>query len=284
MDEQRRLQKQQLARCEQTRQHVVRGDAMLGTVSWAEIDQMLATYRALGEAGVPEAWVGLARYHLDPRGLHRSAGDAAEYACRAILAGSLDGARLLRQAMPALRDDPRAQPPSATQARDALTRLLSADDTGVVHHVLGSMAFDGLGGPQDIAAFVACHAIAAERGFADSLFEMSLIYATGTGAAKDPQKALDYCRRAAERGQPRACYNLGAWYATGSGVAQDEAKARTWYQRASEAGHGPATATLGVMVMTGQGGAADPEHAEQLFHLAEEQGVDVEAFLEQLGL
>jgi hypothetical protein len=284
MDEQRRLQSKQLARCEQTRQRVLRGDAILGMVSPAELDQMLTTYRALGDAGVPEAWVGLARYHLDASGLHPSVGDAAECACRAILGGSVDGARLLRQALPGLRAEQLAEPPSAAQARDALVRMLPGDDTGIVHHVLGSIAFDGVGGPQDIPAFVACHSIAAERGLPDSLFEMSLIYAIGTGVAPDRERAFDYCKRAAERGQPRACYNLAAWYATGTGVAKDEAKARTWYQRASEAGHGPSTATLAVMVMTGEGGAPDPELAKQLLERAEEQGVDVEAFLQQLGL
>jgi len=183
MEERRRLQKQQLAQCERTRQHVVRGDAMLGTVSPAEIDQMLATYRELGEAGVPEAWVGLTRYHLDPHGLHRSVGAAAECACRAILGGSLDGARLLRQAMPALSGDPRAQPPSAARARDALTRMLSDDDTGLVHHVLGSMAFDGLGGPQDIPAFVAHHSIAADRGLGLIHSRGRFVYVAVTWAA-----------------------------------------------------------------------------------------------------
>ncbi|HEX8110191.1 MAG TPA: SEL1-like repeat protein [Kofleriaceae bacterium] len=43
-------------------------------------------------------------------------------------------------------------------------------------------------------------------------------------------------------------------------------------------------ATLAVMVMTGRGGDPDPERAEQLFERAEEQGVDVEAFRNQLGL
>jgi TPR repeat protein len=283
MAEQSEINQQRLRRCESIRQRVLRGDAIVGVVSIADIEQMVATYRELGAAGVADAWVGLGRYHLDPSGLHRSVADAAECACRAVAAGSLDGVRLLRVVVPA-QHDMEHQPPSASNARHALERMLASDDTGLVHHVLGLLAFHGLGGPKDVATYVQHQVIAADRGHADALFEMSVLLATGTGVVKDFNKALGYCRKAAELDHPRACYNLGAFHATGRGVKRDEAKARTWYERASNAGHGEATATLAAMVMTGSGGDADPTRAEELFDRAGEQGIDVAAFRQRFGI
>ena len=221
MDERERLEQ-----CERTRLRVLRGDAILGLASTPEIDHMIAMYRELGEAGVADAWLGLGQYHLDPSGLHGSVVEAAECACRAVALRSLEGTRLLRRVLPALRDLKLADPPSAARARDALVQMLRSDDTGLAHHVLGLLAFNGVGGKKDRAASVKYQTIAAERGFADAQFEMSLLLATGTGIAKDAAAALGYCMLAAEQGQARACYNLGAWYATGHGVPLDEAKAR----------------------------------------------------------
>src|SRR5215510_6863338 len=74
-----------LAQCEERRQRVLRGDGMIGILPAAEIEQMVTMYRALGEAGVADAWLGLGRYHTDQSGLHWSMEDAADCACRAIV-------------------------------------------------------------------------------------------------------------------------------------------------------------------------------------------------------
>ena len=273
-----------LEQCEEMRSRVLRGDGAIGILPVEEIEQMVASYRTLGEAGEPRAWVGLGHYHLDDNGLDWSLEDAAECACRAVALGSVDGAKLLRRVLPALRAEELDDPPHAPAARAKLESLLATDRAGDLHHLYGLLLFHGFGGEKDLTGNVKQQTLAADRGHVDAQFELYVLLSTGTGAEKDEVTALKHCVAAAEKGHGRAAYNLGAFYATGRGVPLDEAKARVWYGRASEAGNGRATATLAMMVMTGSGGEADEPRGEDLFALAEEQGFDVDSFRDQVGI
>jgi uncharacterized protein len=273
-----------LAQCEERRLRVLRGDGVIGIMPVEEIEQMVATYRELGEAGVAEAWLGLARYHLDDSGLLPSLEDAVANGARAVALGSVEARRVLVGALPRFRSEGLDDPPHAADAHRAIDAARAEDADGHNHHFAGLLAFHGFGTPRDAEAAFRLHEIAAARGDADAMFELYVFLSTGQGGSKDEAKALDWCTKAAERGHARACYNLGAFYATGRGVEQDEAKALGWYEKASDAGNGRATATLAYMVAQGSGYAPDPDRAEKLFELAEEQGFDVESFREQVGV
>jgi TPR repeat protein len=271
-----------LAQCEERRMRILRGDLAIGIMPIAEAEQMVEIYRALGDAGVAEAFVGLGSYHLDPNGVHPSIEDAAECACRAIVLGSLPGRDLLRRVLPALHAEELSDPPHAAGAARAIDAALADDTSGRAHYLAGLIAFHGFGRPKDLDACLRLQEEAAARGDTDAMFELYVLLSTGTGVAKDETAALAWCTKAAELDHPRACYNMGAFAATGRGVPLDEAAAKRWYERASDAGNGRATATLGYMLLSGS--EADQARAEELFGLAEDQGFDVEGFLAQLGL
>jgi TPR repeat protein len=278
VDKELRLRFQQ---CEERRLRVLRGDAALGILPIAEIDEMVATYRELGEAGMLEAWMSLAHYHDDPNGLHESLDEAAEAACRALSLGSVEARAYLRHFLPRFAQDI-APPAHAADAARALHAKLESDRDGTVHYLAGLFAFHGFGVTRDVVECARLHAIGAEKGDPDAMFEMYVLLSTGTGVAKDEAAALVWCRRAADENQPRACYNMGAFYATGRGVERDEAEAIRWYERASDFGSGAATATLAYMIHRGDGCVADPARAEELFALAEELGFDTAALRAQL--
>jgi hypothetical protein len=167
----------------------------------------------------------------------------------------------------------------------ALARELCRDDPdGAAHVLLGYMTHRGYGVPKDDAENARLQTIAAERGNADAMFELSVLAYNGALGARDPDAAIRWCRAAGERGHARAAYNLGAFYAVGNGVPRDPAQALAWYVKASAAGHGQASATAGIMIWKGEGTAPDPVRGKQLLSLAESQGVDPTPLLEEAGL
>ena len=55
------------------------------------------------------------------------------------------------------------------------------------------------------------------------------MYDTGTGIARDADKAVQWARQSAEQGNANGQFNLGAAYAGGRGVPQDNVEAYKWY-------------------------------------------------------
>jgi TPR repeat protein len=137
---------------------------------------------------------------------------------------------------------------------------------------------------KDLKKSVKYHTKAAELGNADAMFELYVLYSTGTGVKKDNKVAIEWCQKAAEKGQPRACSNMAGFYATGNGVPKDMDLSVEWYDRASKAGNGKASATLGVMYKMGAEIPKDNKKAEKYFKIAEEQLFDVQEFLDMFGL
>jgi hypothetical protein len=271
-----------LAQCEERRQCVLRGDALIGIMPVEEIEQMVQIYRALGEAGVAAAWVGLGEYHLDASGVDLSLADATECACRAAALGSAEGRLLLLRVLFDFRADGYPDPAHAREARQAVEAAAATDSLAA--YLAGLLAFHGFGGKKDLKAAVRHHQAAAALGNTDAMFELYVHLSTGTGVPKDEAAALAWCEKAAALGHARACYNLGAFYATGRGVPKDAAKSLAWYEKAAQAGNGRATATLAYMVISGEGCPADPVRGEALFAQAAGQGFDVEGFRAQVGV
>lgn len=275
-----------LARCEEARLRVLRGDGIIGIMPVEEVRQMVADYEALLARGVTEAAIGLAEYHLDENGLDCSPAKAADRAGTAVIAGSVPARSILRASVVRVRMEAEEDPANAAAAFAAIDGARGESDaTGDAAYHAALLAFHGYGTAKDLERCVALHEEAAAKGHAGAMFELYVLHATGQGTAKDEAKALAWCVEAAEKGMSRACFNLGAFYATGrGGVEKDEAKAFAWYGKASTAGHGKATATLAYMTMRGEGCEANAERAEELFALAAAQGFDVATFREQLGV
>ena len=164
-------------------------------------------------------------------------------------------------------------------------RKLSDDPDGAIDYLLGLMAHNGRGRPENRTDAFRLHAQAAGRGNADAQFEMSLFLFLGLAGETNYQDAMAYLFKAAEQDHPRACLNLGAFYATGKyGLLMNVEEAYRWYVRAADAGSAPATGRLAVMSLLGQGTPVDAAAAKQWINRADIEGFDVDEVLEANGL
>lgn len=94
---------------------------------------------------------------------------------------------------------------------------------------------------------------AAEKGDADSQFNIGLMYEQGIGVGKDEKSALAWYRKSAEQGNSNAQYNLAVLYENGRGGDVDFAQAHQWYRKAVQQGDGLAIGNLGMLYVRGQG-------------------------------
>lgn len=113
---------------------------------------------------------------------------------------------------------------------------------------------------------------AAEKGFADGMVNMGILYRDGAGVEKDLKQAASWYLKAAEHGSAKAQNNLGVMHYNGEGVEKDPAKAAEWYLKAAQQGFSYSQATLGDMHLTGDGVAEDPAAAVRWYSLAADQG------------
>ena len=75
---------------------------------------------------------------------------------------------------------------------------------------------------------------AAERGDAESQYQLGVRYATGNGIATDDAQAARWIEKAATQGHVGAQFDLGLMYADGNGVPQDSATAVSWLRKAAD--------------------------------------------------
>ena len=75
---------------------------------------------------------------------------------------------------------------------------------------------------------------------------------------------VEFYRKAAEKGDAEAMFNLGVMYAKGRGVGKDEKKAVEWYQKAADKGHAGAMFNLGVDVREGPGRGQGREEGRRI--------------------
>lgn len=94
---------------------------------------------------------------------------------------------------------------------------------------------------------------AADKGHADSQFNVALMYEKGIGVAKDEKQAVLWYGKSAAQGNSAAQFNLGVMYENGHGTAVDFAKAHEWYRKASVQGDPLAIGNLGMLYLRGQG-------------------------------
>ena len=104
--------------------------------------------------------------------------------------------------------------------------------------------------------------LAAEGGDRDAQYELSILYGSGTGVAKDVARALEWLRKAAKQDQVKAQYTLAAIYAGGMyGVPRDDRIAIDWLRKSAKLGYAEAQYALGLAYAEGRGVEKDATQA-----------------------
>ena len=104
------------------------------------------------------------------------------------------------------------------------------------------------------------------------MVELGILYAAGSGVAKDEAQARKLFERAAAAGNPRGVTRLTALAGGGAaGPPTDPAEARAMLMKAAEANSAEAQFQLGVMYAEGTGGPKDDVAARAMFEKAAAQ-------------
>jgi uncharacterized protein len=122
-----------------------------------------------------------------------------------------------------------------------------------------------------MAEAIAAYRKAVDKGSTAAMVELGILYAAGSGVAKDEAQARALFERAAAAGNPRGAVNLMALASSG-GAAADPAKTRALLARAAETNSAEAQYQLGQMMAEGIGGPKDDVAARALFEKAAAQG------------
>jgi uncharacterized protein len=131
----------------------------------------------------------------------------------------------------------------------AFTVATDAQAQGNANFEAGIAAYQANDLPLAYKSFLA----AAKEGYADSQFNVALMYERGIGIGKDEKEAVFWYGKAASQGSAAAQFNLGVLYENGRGTEIDFAKANEWYRRASVQGDALAIGNLGMLYVRGQG-------------------------------
>lgn len=94
---------------------------------------------------------------------------------------------------------------------------------------------------------------AAEKGDADSQYNLAMMYERGIGVEKNEKEAIVWYRKSAELGSSNAQFNLAVMYENGHGCDVDFAQANLWYRKAAEQGDPLAIGNLGMLYLRAQG-------------------------------
>jgi TPR repeat protein/peptidoglycan hydrolase-like protein with peptidoglycan-binding domain len=95
----------------------------------------------------------------------------------------------------------------------------------------------------------------------------------GLGVAKDQQAAAGWLLRAAQRGSAQSAFNVGVMYERGFVVERDSTKAIEWYRKAVEANVPMAKHNLALLLRDGKGAPRNGKEAVELLRSAARQGM-----------
>jgi TPR repeat protein len=109
---------------------------------------------------------------------------------------------------------------------------------------------------------------ASDKGSTSAMVELGVLYATGSGVARDEAEARKLFERAAQAGNPRGVTNLAAL--GGGSASTDPVRARELLAKAAET-NAEAQYQLGLMLADGTGGPNDDAGARALFEKAAAQ-------------
>lgn len=156
-------------------------------------------------------------------------------------------------------------------ALEIFTGLADTENAEAQAH-LGYMYYKGEGVEADPDRAVDWYRRAAVLGNRDAQYNLAVAYAFGEGVAQDDTQAVRWYRHAAEQGSAIAQYSLGVSYALGEGVVRDDSQATIWYRAAAEQGYAAAQYNLGYSYRTGNGIDADDAEAMHWFTSAARNG------------
>ena len=123
-----------------------------------------------------------------------------------------------------------------------------------------------------LADAIAAYRKAIDKGSTAAMVELGILYAAGSGVAKDEAQARQLFERAAAAGNPRGITRLTALSGGGAaGPPTDPAQARAMLMKAAEANSAEAQFQLGVMYAEGTGGPKDDAAARAMFEKAAAQ-------------
>jgi TPR repeat protein len=123
-----------------------------------------------------------------------------------------------------------------------------------------------------LADAIAAYRKAIDKGSSAAMVELGILYAAGSGVAKDEAQARALFERAAAAGNPRGVTRLTALANGGAaGPPADPAQARAMLAKAAEANSAEAQFQLGVMYAEGTGGPKDDVAARAMFEKAAAQ-------------
>jgi uncharacterized protein len=111
-----------------------------------------------------------------------------------------------------------------------------------------------------------------QRGDAQAMGTLGLMYEKGLGCATDLGKAFYWINRGARKGDAASENNLGYLYLKGLGVKEDDTEALIWFQKAADQGLASAQGNLGLVYGRGLGVRKDYDQALLWFKKAAEQG------------
>jgi uncharacterized protein len=133
---------------------------------------------------------------------------------------------------------------------------------------------------QQVPEALAAYRKAADKGSTSAMVELGVMFATGTGVAKDEAQARTLFERAVAAGNPRGATNLVALSGSAATTA-DPARTRILLSQAAAANSAEAQYQLGLMIADGVGGPKDDAAARALFEKAAAQSHP--GALEQMG-
>ncbi len=111
----------------------------------------------------------------------------------------------------------------------------------------------------------------ADKGDADSQFELGLRLLTGEGLKKDEAEAVTWLEKAANQKHLRAQFVMGTIYEEGVGVKKNTATALEWFRKSAENGFAPAQHAIAMAYDLGQGVKQDPVKATEWLEKAADQ-------------
>jgi peptidoglycan hydrolase-like protein with peptidoglycan-binding domain len=100
----------------------------------------------------------------------------------------------------------------------------------------------------------------------------------GIGVPKDQQAGAGWMLRAAQRGSAQSAFNVGVMHERGFVVERDSTRAVEWYRKAADLGLAMAKHNLALMLREGKGAPRDGTEAIELLRSAARQGMSASMF------
>jgi TPR repeat protein/peptidoglycan hydrolase-like protein with peptidoglycan-binding domain len=100
----------------------------------------------------------------------------------------------------------------------------------------------------------------------------------GAGVTKDQQAGAGWLLRAAQRGSAQSAFNVGVMYERGFVVERDSTKAIEWYRKAVDADLPMAKHNLALLLRDGKGAPRNGKEAVELLRSAARQGMAASMF------